>query len=129
MSKAQKLYGYHSNFTDKFELIKKVLTLNSVIKSINGRETRLRPALINILAFYCLYGYSEDTKKIILDTLDMNRKHLNQINSQLTKQGYLVKDTKRYNNRTLSPEMIELINYFFDENNKNKVLMVRFNER
>lgn len=125
---SKKIFTYKTNFTDKFELFKKVLTVDSVIRGINGEENRLRPQMINVLACYCLYGYNEETKQLIMEILSINRKNLNQINSLLTGAGYLIRDNRNYRLRHLSPQVQKIVD-FFAEGDDNKLLMVNFNAR
>lgn len=125
---SKKIFTYKTNFTDKFELFKKVLTVDSVIRGINGEENRLRPQMINVLACYCLYGFNEETKQLIMEILSINRKNLNQINSLLTGAGYLIRDNRNYRLRHLSPQVQKIVD-FFAEGDDNKLLMVNFNAR
>lgn len=125
---SKKLFTYRTDFTDRFELLKKVLTVDSVIRGINGETNRLRPQMINVLACYCLYGYNEETKVLIMDILDINRKNLNQINSLLTGAGYLIRDSRNYRIRHLSPQIQKIVDFFNDEE-KNKLLMLEFRGR
>lgn len=125
---SKKIFTYKTNFTDKFELFKKVLTVDSVIRGINGEENRLRPQMINVLACYCLYGFNEETKQLIMEILSINRKNLNQINSLLTGAGYLIRDNRNYRIRHLSPQVQKIVD-FFAEGDDNKLLMVNFNAR
>lgn len=125
---SKKIFSYKTDFTDKFELMKKVLTVDSVIRGVNGEADRLRPQLINVLACYCLYGYNEESKVLIMDILGINRKNLNQINSLLGRLGYLVRDSHNYRLRHLSPQVQKIVDYF-NEGEGNKLLMLEFRER
>lgn len=125
---AVKLFRYTTEFTDDFELMKKVLTVDSVIRGVNGEVNRLKPQMINVLACYCLYGYNEESKQIVMEILGINRKNLNQLNSLLTSSGYLIRDTHNYRLRHLSPRIQKLVD-FFAGGKGNKFLILEFNER
>lgn len=124
------IYAFNSKYTDKLELIRKVLTLNTMVKYVNGGDDKFRPMLINVMSFYCIYGYNDETKDLVIDSLNINRKNLNQINSQLTKAGYLVKDTRNYKRKNLSKEMEAIVDYFVkDDTRKEKLMMIKFDVR
>lgn len=114
------IFGYTVNAIDKFELINSVLT---VVSEVSGN--RMRPAIRTALTFYIIFGYSKETRDLIVDSLGINHKNLNQTNSILTKLGYLDNDPKNLKNKLLSPEMAKLKAYFVDEETP-KIMMIKF---
>lgn len=83
----------------------------------------LRPKLVEILAFYILKGYSDETKNLILKTLNITRQNLNQINAELTRKGYLRIDQRSYRKKYLSPAMLQIKEYFMDSGTEDFCLM------
>lgn len=124
--KELKIYGFKSEYSSKFELIKKVLTINSIINSINGEEKILHPSLVEILTYYCLYGYNKETKEMIVDSLGLKPTNINSINYKLTKQGYLIVDKKNHQNKLLSEELKRICSYFLNPETDKQLMLVRF---
>lgn len=122
------VYGYPVDYSDELDLLRKVLKVHAVVTNIDKDENFLRPMLVKVLSFYILWGYSKETKEIIMDSLEITQKNLNQINSELTKKKYLVRDTHNFRKKYLSKELTMLKNYFLEGDYK-KVFLVRFKEK
>ena len=56
------------------------------------------------------------TKETIINTLGITKPNLNQINSELTKKGYLRIDQRSYRKKNLSPAMLQIKDYFLNNN-------------
>lgn len=145
--KNQQLYIMSIPFRNDLSLLKDVLTLYSTIENINMSNSEdsptgdfstkktsmyLRPRLVEVLLHYVNSGYSNETKKKIKRILNIDTKNLNQINSELTKKGYLVRYGINDRNRELNTNLKVLRDYFLESSNadspdkKIKLLGIRF---
>lgn len=126
-SKNLNVYGKRLNFSDKLDLIKKVLQIYAIITDINVKNKFLRPKLIDVLSFYILWGYNIETKDLVLKSLKISEENLNQINYELTKKGFLVRDIYNLRVKNLSEETKKLSNYFLS-NELNKIFLIKFDK-
>lgn len=117
----QPIFGYSISSKGDLDLINKLLNIYSAIQG----DKFLRPKLISVLAFYIKFDYSVDTKKMIMDSLDIKVENLNQINAELTKKGCLMRDSRNFKKKHLSDDMISLRNYFL-AGDYSKILLVKF---
>lgn len=122
------VYGYPVSYSDKLDLLRKVLKVHAVVTNIDKNENFLRPKLVDVLSFYILMDYSKETRDIILDSLDITQKNLNQINSELTKKKYLIRDNNNFRKKHLSKELKMLKKYFLEGDYK-KIFLVSFKEK
>lgn len=125
---SKQVFSYTVDCFDKLDLADKVLTLTSIIRGIAGISQPLGDSYRHVMTFYLVYGFSSETKKLIIDSLGINSKGLNQINTVLTKRGYLINSPHSQRTKLLSPEMTTLKNYFFSDNSSS-LLLVKFNEK
>lgn len=127
-NKSPNVYGFNVSYKDNLDLLRKVLILNATSTNINKGKNYLRPKLVDVLSFYILYDYSKDTKDLIMDSIGITSKNLNQINSELTRKQYLIRD--KYNSRIkyLSEELKSLKKYFLEEETS-KLFLIKFNEQ
>jgi hypothetical protein len=122
-----KIHGSRVEYSDDLDLMKKVLNIYAKIINIDRDDNFLSPRLVNVLSFYMLRGYSKETKKLILESLDINVANLNQINAELTRKGCLERDKYNHSHKNLSPSLEELKNYLM-EDAPAKVFVVRFDK-
>lgn len=127
-NKSPNVYGFNVSYKDNLDLLRKVLILNATSTNINKGKNYLRPKLVDVLSFYILYDYSKETKDLIIESLKIKGTNLNQINSELTRKGYLIKDYFNYRRKTLSEELIALKKYFLEEDTS-KIFLIKFNEK
>lgn len=119
------VYGIPITYKDKLDLLKKVLRIYASVININTNKNYLRPRLVDVLAFYILFGYTKDTKKLILESLKMDIKNLNQINSELTKKKFLIRDANNFTKKHISKEL-EGLNDYFILKKTNNIFLVKF---
>lgn len=103
--------------------INKVVSIFSIIKNGNLGYCHIRPRCVQVISYYILFGYSRETRELI-QSLGIKLKNLNQINSELTKKGYLVKDDKNFHNKHLSNELKKIKDYFMNTEIKNKLFLI-----
>ena len=127
-SMSKKVFSYQVDCFDKLDLASKILTLVSTVKGMSGVSPILGDSYRNAMTFYLVYGYSKSTKDLILASLGINSKGLNQINTVLTKRGYLINSPYSQRTKLLSPEMETLRSYFFTENSPS-IMLLKFNSK
>lgn len=103
--------------------INKIVTIFSIIKNGNLGYSHIRPRCVEVVSYYVLFGYNKETRSMITAT-GLSKENLHQINAELTKLGYLIKDSKNYHNKFISPELQKIRDYFLDDKIKDKMLMV-----
>jgi len=110
-------FGAVITYKSKLDFIEKVL---DIYISVNDKAEKLIIREKQALAYYMLYGYSEETVKEIETSLptNINSNYVRMINSSLKSKGYLIKDEKNYKKKILSPEIEKLKDYFIDKGGK-----------
>lgn len=105
---------FHSTpirYKTQFDLTYKALKIYANIVNLDRGFTYIRPKLAEIMAFYIVYGYSRETKDLIIESLNTNDKNLNQMNSELHKLRLLVRGTLNFKKVKISPEMAAMKQY------------------
>lgn len=121
------VYGLINRYDNYHELLQNFLILYSVSINLNNPTNHLKPRLSNVLSYYVLKGYSEETKKIILDSKPgLTRKHLNQINCELQKQGYLHPHKHNENRREVDKSLLDLKEYLESNKDNKPHLVIKF---
>ena len=110
--KASPIYGYTLEFGSRLDLMKKAVTIFATLEALKAGEVKIRKKLIDVLTFYALNGYNRDTKKMITETLQISSDNLTQINAELTKSGYLIRDRNNFRKKTLNPDLESLKTIF-----------------
>lgn len=123
MNKIPDMYIQRFEYKDSLDKLTKVLQLYALMVNLKVGKIYLRPKLVEILAFYILKGYSDETKELIIKTLNITRPNLNQINAELTRKGYLRIDQRSYRKKYLSPAMLQIKEYFMDGKSDDFCLM------
>lgn len=119
------VYAYPVAFRDKLDLLRKVLRVYALVTNIEEEENYLRPRLVDVLSFYILRGYNNETTDLILESLDIKKSNLTQINSELRRKGFLVRDTHNFRKNTVSEEMRLLCEHFIDTKDR-KIFLIDF---
>lgn len=111
-------------YKSDLDKINRIVSIYSILVNGNLDYNHIRPRCVEILSYYILYGYKTSTKEKIWET-GITKKNLNQINSELTKKGYLITDKGNLHNKHLSPELMKIKEYFLDENNKKQMYVIQ----
>ncbi len=127
--KKMNIYKFETDYKNRYELMCRALSIYTNVKNFDKDDTFLRPMLIKVLTFYILEGYSLETKGLIMDSLGINIKNINQINSELTKKGFLIKDIMNHRNKFLNPELKKLREYFLEDTQSTKLFLVQINPK
>lgn len=106
------VYGFGIEYVDDLDLMQKAVTIYTTLVNVKSGDKYLRPMLANVLSYYLLHGYSNDTKQLVLDTLDIKKDNLNQINCELQKKGYLERDSGNYRKKNLSSRLDGFKDFF-----------------
>lgn len=117
------VYANRIHSTSDLDKVNRIVSIFSIIKNGNLGYTHIRPRCVEVLSYYILFGYSKSTKNLIHET-GITDKNLNQINSELQKKGYLIKDRGNLHNRHLAEELVTIRKYFMDEDIKKKLYVI-----
>lgn len=118
MSASNQVFAFQMPFDNKHDLFIKFISLFGLCQNLAKGKNYLRPKLVEVLTYYVIRGYSEDTKRYILEHHPtMNLGNLNQINSLLTKKGYLVKDVYKSHMKHLSKDLQIMKDYITKSEN------------
>lgn len=102
------IYGYPVKFESRLDLMKKAVAIFATLERIRTGEVKIRRKLEEVLSFYALNGYNLETKKMITETMSISADNLTQINSELTKNGYLIRDKNNFRKKYLHPDILRL---------------------
>lgn len=119
---------YSLNITSKnsYDTVKAFLAVYSALEGEANKSLKLRPKLLEILTYYILYGYNDDTKGIILSSIqNMNMYNLNQNNSELQRKGFLIKDKMLSKVKHLNPTLEKIRSYLKSED-VDKAMFIKF---
>ena len=124
------IYGYTLGFSTRLDLMKKAVTVFATLEAIKHGEVKIRKKLIDVLTFYALNGYELKTKRMITETLKISTDNLTQINAELTKSGYLIRDKNNFRKKTLHPDLERLKNIFIPESplKCKRAIIIKFDE-
>lgn len=124
------IYGYPMKVDNKLDLFTKAVRIFVTCESIKTGTDTIRKRLITVLAYYTLYGYNKEAKAIIKDSLSINEDNLTQINSELSKSGFLINDTNNLRKKYLHPQLQVIQELYQNTKNINttKAVVIKFNE-
>lgn len=132
------IYKFDIKYENTYELISHFVSVYSKANNVKfekideedkvdkTKDGYIRPALVKVLTYYVLKGYSDETKELILKgNPKMNLKNLNQINSELQNKGYLLKDKYKKGVRHLNKSLKNIKDYI-ENNEPPYVIMMKF---
>ena len=124
-----KMQFFKIGFESPLDFFTNVMKVYAVIANIKFKQKNyLRDRDVEVLAFYMTFGFSKETKNLILETFKINAKNLNQLNSELTRKGFLIRDPYNANKRYISQELQMLQNLFTEANQRGAALNFRFHK-
>lgn len=124
-----KIQYFNLSYNDKLDICRKIMSIYALIVNLHHKTTFLKQRTADVLAFYMAMGYSQNTKEYILEALETNSKNLNQINSELTKKMFLLRDPYNSQKRTLSVELQKLRDFFLNDESESVSFNIRFRKR
>lgn len=124
------IYGYTLSFESRLDLMRKAVAVFATLESLKAGEIKIRKKLIDVLAFYALNGYDRATKLMITETLKISNDNLTQINAELTKSGYLIRDRNNLRKKYLHPDLERLKDIFITNGKLNckRAIIIKFDE-
>lgn len=96
------IFKYKVNLPNKVEQVKFFLELYKFANKLD-----LTKADIEVLAYFIIYGVKEETKQLILNSVNLVSGSIKNILSKLTKAGLLIK-TERKNGYYVNEELSQL---------------------
>jgi hypothetical protein len=106
--KIDNVYAYPVKTESRLDLMKKAVAIFATLERVRTGKVKIRRKLEDVLAFYALNGYNPDTKKMIIETLGISADNLTQINAELTRNGYLIRDKNNFRKKYLHPDILRL---------------------
>lgn len=92
------------------------------IYSILKKEKELIGRNLEVLAFYLVNGYNRDLKEKMAEELNIKINNVNQINSSLRKDGYLIQDKKNKTKNVVDPDLKKFKEFIIDKEKKNVII-------
>ena len=121
------IYGYQVKTESRLDLMKKSVAIFATLERVRTGQIMIRRKLEDVLAFYALNGYNLETKKMIMETLKISSDNLTQINAELSKKGYLIRDENNYRKKRLHPDILRLKGTLTSPiENMSKAILIRF---
>lgn len=113
-------------FKNDFDLIDKLLKIYDLTKERRKDEKPLRKFERDILIYYIRYGYSKETKDIIIDDTGKKPNAIIQTDFLLKQGGYLQDLEHNYRMKKLNPQLEMIRDKFI--NTKNRACGVWFKQ-
>ena len=121
------IYGYQVKTESRLDLMKKSVAIFATLERVRTGQIMIRRKLEDVLAFYALNGYNLETKKMIMETLKISSDNLTQINAELSKKGYLIRDENNYRKKRVHPDILRLKDTLTSPiENMSKAILIRF---
>ena len=121
------IYGYQVKTESRLDLMKKSVAIFATLERVRTGQIMIRRKLEDVVAFYALNGYNLETKKMIMETLKISSDNLTQINAELSKKGYLIRDENNYRKKRLHPDILRLKDTLTSPiENMSKAILIRF---
>lgn len=123
------IYGYSVKPKNRLDLMRISVAIFATLERVRTGEVMIRKKLEDVLAFYALNGYNTETKKMIIETLNISADNLTQINAELTRNGYLIRDNNNFRKKYLHPDILRLKDTLTSPIvDKLKAIVIRFEE-
>jgi|TARA_B110000908_G_C10233467_1_gene441893 hypothetical protein len=123
-----KTYNISVPFKNDLELAIKVVKIYSATIECLDSKNKLRKQLVDVLTYYFYKGYNDETKELIRDNFNITSRNLNQINTELTAIGVLIRGdgTSSWKNshRELTKPLKNLQKYFLEKDYDNLSAML-----
>lgn len=116
------------SFEHKVDML--VETLN-IYEIVNRVKEKLQTAEKEALAFYILYGYSNDTIDSLRKASKKEKKvsYIRTINSNLRRKGYLYKDKYNQHISHVNPTILDIANCLLESDDGHKKIEISFHKR
>lgn len=106
--KIDSIYAYPVKTDSRLDLMKKAVAIFATLERVRTGKVKIRRKLEQVLAFYALQGYNTEAKQMITQTLGISSDNLTQINAELTRNGYLIRDKNNFRKKYLHPDILRL---------------------
>lgn len=106
--KIDSIYAYPVTTDSRLDLMKKAVAIFATLERVRTGKVKIRKKLEQVLAFYALKGYNTEAKQMITQTLGISSDNLTQINAELTRNGYLIRDKNNFRKKYLHPDILRL---------------------
>lgn len=114
---AEKLYFNTLVYKDDIDLVDKIVSLYSIIKT-KDQKKRILPFEKEVLIYYIIFGFTKEAKEEIKREKKKNENQINTTNSNLRKKGYLFKDDRNMTKGYVAKDLMNLVNAFKEDPEK-----------
>lgn len=115
-------------FKNDLDLAIKVVKIYAATIECLDPKNKLRKQLVDVLTYYFYQGYNDETKQLIRDNFDISSRNLNQINTELTAIGVLLRgdgsSSWKNSHRELTKPLKNLQKYFLEKDYDNLSVML-----
>lgn len=102
------IFGFPIKTESRLDLMRKAIAIFATLERVRTGKVTIRKKLEDVLAFYALNGYNTEAKQMITQTLGISSDNLTQINAELTRNGYLIRDNNNFRKKYLHPDILLL---------------------
>lgn len=116
------------SFEHKVDMLVETLDIYEIVNRV---KDKLQTAEKEALAFYILYGYSNDTIDSLRKASKKEKKvsYIRTINSNLRRKGYLYKDKYNQHISHVNPTILDIANCLLESDEGHKKIEISFHKR
>ena len=113
-------------YSDTFELINDFLSVYAEALRVS-EGINIQTSYLKVLAFYLLHGYSQETKRVIMEYMNKDSSYIANADHKLRKFGFLKKDERHFKKSVFTEKSENLRKYLLGDGVK--YIVVRFKKR
>lgn len=117
-----KMYRCDVKYKNDIDFVDKLISIYSITNK--AEDDRILPFEKELLIYYCLFGFSKETKEEAKKRLKKNDNQINTTNSNLRTKGYLKAESRNKTKGYVDKELKEMVDSFMAD--KTKVLVLEF---
>jgi hypothetical protein len=114
--KEQKWFVHTLEYTTDIDLLDRIIAIFSVVqRKILTKQEK------NVLRYYLNFGYNKQVINSIMLGLNINKRHLTQINHHLQKKNYLSRHPTNFKEKVVSEVLVNMKDMFFSASKNDKI--------
>lgn len=112
-------------YSDTVDMAKKILLFyNGYLMAIGRNKNVIDARHLNLLAYYLVFGYSQDTKKKFSHCFSTELQYVAVLDTEMKKRGILIDRDGNYRTRCLCPDIENMRRLFILEGSKDQCALV-----
>lgn len=116
---ANKAYRLLAPYTDSVDMAKKILLIyNGYLQALGKDKSIMEKRHINLLAYYFVFGYSEETKRKFSYCFSIKPKYIAVMDCEMKNKGLLVDLDGTFKTRRLCREINDMRELFLNNNSR-----------